>query len=164
MKDIGAFRIHAERAIQLNHRNSDTMAMVGILMGYSGDWNRSVELTTRAMEINPQHAGWCNFNTFFNEYRQHHSAEALAIAKKINMPDYWGTPLALAVSYAQLGNEEAARDAAEDLRRIWPTVEQDYYQMGLVNWVFGQPELIEQVNADLRKAGINLVVPEELKD
>jgi hypothetical protein len=36
--------------------------------------------------------------------------------------------------------------------------------MGLVNWVFGQPELIEQVNADLRKAGINLVVPEELKD
>ena len=164
MKDIGAFRIHAERAIQLNQRNSDTMAMVGILMGYSGDWNRSVELTTRAMEINPQHAGWYNFNTFFNEYRQHHSAEALAIAKKINMPDYWGTPLALAVSYAQLGNEEAARDAAEDLRRIWPTVEQDYYQMGLVNWVFGQPELIEQVNEDLRKAGINLVVPEELKD
>ncbi|MCJ7814749.1 MAG: hypothetical protein MUP31_01730, partial [Xanthomonadales bacterium] len=54
----------------------------------------------------------------------------LVVAQKINMPDYWGTPLVLAMSDAQLGNEAAAKSAAEDLLRIWPTVEEDYYQMG----------------------------------
>jgi TolB-like protein/Tfp pilus assembly protein PilF len=160
LRDVGSFLVHAERAIELNPRNTDTMAMVGIMMGYSGDWERSVELTTNAMSLNPQHAGWYYFNTFFNEYRQYRYAEALTIAQKINMPDYWASPMVLAITHAQLGDEVAAEKAAEHLRRIWPTVEEDYYQMGLVNWMYAQPELIEHVNEGLRKAGINLRVPE----
>jgi len=160
MKDVDLFLIHAERAIELNPRNTDTMAMIGIMMGYSGDWERSVELTTNAMRLNPQHAGWYYFNTFFNEYRQHRYAEALAIAQKINMPNYWAAPMVLAITHAQLGHEAAAKSAAEDLLRNWPTFEQDYYQQGLVKWIYGQPELIEHVNEGLRKAGINLRVPE----
>jgi TolB-like protein len=160
LTDVGSFLVHAERAIELNPRNTDTMAMVGIMMGYSGDWERSVELTTNAMRLNPHHAGWYYFNTFFNEYRQYRYAEALAIAQKINMPEYWATPMVLAITHAQLGDQAAARSAAEDLLRIWPTFEQEYYQQGLVNWIFGQPELIEQINEGLRKAGIDLLVPE----
>jgi tetratricopeptide (TPR) repeat protein len=124
-------------------------------MGYSGDWERSVEITKNAMRLNPHHAGWYHFNTFFNEYRQHHYAEALAIAQKINLPDYWASHLALAISYAQLGNEAAARSAAEEILRTWPEFKQEYYQFGLVNWIIGQPELIELIDQGLRKAGIN---------
>jgi adenylate cyclase len=160
LRDVGSFLVHAERAIELNPRNTDTMAMVGIMMGYSGDWERSVELTTNAMSLNPQHAGWYYFNPFFNEYRQYRYAKALTIAQKINMPDYWASPMVLAITHAQLGDEVAAEKAVEDLRRIWPTVEEDYYQMGLVNWMYAQPELIEHVNEGLRKAGINLRVAE----
>jgi len=160
LKDIDLFLIHAERAIELNPRNTDTMAMIGIMMGYSGDWERSVELTTGAMRLNSQHAGWYYFNTFFNEYRQYRYANALAIAQKINMPDYWANPMVLTIAHAQLGHEAAAKSAAADLRRTWPTIEEDYYQMGLVNWIYAQPELIEHVNEGLRKAGINLRVPE----
>jgi len=164
MRDVGAFRIHAERAIELNPRNSDTMAITGILMGYSGDWARSEELTSKAMEVNPRHAGWYNFSKVVNRYRQHDYAGALAFAKKINMPDYWGTPLMLAITNAQLGNEEAARSAAKEMFRIWPAVEQEYYQMGLINWMWAQPELIEHVREGLSKAGIEVVVPEETTD
>jgi tetratricopeptide (TPR) repeat protein len=160
LKDVSSFLVHAERAIELNPRNTDTVAMVGILMGYSGDWIRSVELTTNAMRLNPHHAGWYYFNTFFNEYRQHRYAEALAIAQKINMPEYWATPMVLAITHAQLGNEAEARNAAEEVLRIWPAFEQEYYQQGLVNWIFGQPELIEHINEGLRKAGIDLLVSE----
>jgi TolB-like protein len=158
LRDVSSFHVHAERAIQLNPRNTDTLAMVGIMMGYSGDWVRSVEITTSAMRLNPHHAGWYHFNTFFNEYRQHRFAEALKIAQKMNMPDYWASQLALVISNAQLGNELAARSEAEDLLRIWPAFEQEYYQLGLVNWIFGQPELIELIDEGLRKAGINLQV------
>jgi len=70
----------------------------------------------------------------------------------------------MSTSYSQLGNETVAENAAEDLLRIWPTVEEDYYQMGLVNWIFGQPELMAQINEGLRKAGINIVVPEKSSD
>jgi TolB-like protein/tetratricopeptide (TPR) repeat protein len=160
LRDVGAFLVHAERAIELNPRNTDTMAMVGIMMGYAGDWERSVELTTRAMALNPQHAGWYYFNTFFNEYRQGRYSEALTIAQKINLPDYWASPMALAISHAQLGHEAAARSAADDLLRIWPTFEQDYYQLGLVNWMYAQPELVELINEGLYKAGIHLKVPD----
>ncbi len=160
LKDVDSFLIHAERAIELNPRNTDTMAMVGILMGYAGDWERSVELTTNAMRLNPQHAGWYYFNTFFNEYRQYRYTEALAIAQKINMPDYWATHLVLAITHAQLGHESAAKSAAEEVLRIWPTFEQDYYQQGLVKWIYAQPELIKHINEGLRKAGIDLRGPE----
>jgi tetratricopeptide (TPR) repeat protein len=57
-QDLGAFNAAAERAIALNPRDSDAMAMIGIMMGYGGDWARSVELTTRAMALNPNHPGW----------------------------------------------------------------------------------------------------------
>ncbi len=160
LKDIGPFKVHAEKTIELNRRNSDSMAMLGILMGYSGDWVRSVELTTLAMRLNPNHAGWYYFNTYFNEYRQHHFAEALAIAQKINMPDYWGTPMVLAIAHAQLGNEDAALAAAQEFRRIWPDVEQEYYQRGMSNWIIGQPELMELIDDGLRKAGILIQYPE----
>jgi tetratricopeptide (TPR) repeat protein len=110
MRDVGAFLVHARRAIELNPRNTDTMAMVGIMMGYSGDW------------------------------------------------------VALAISHAQLGDEAAAKHAAAELLRVWPNVERDYYQMGLVNWAYSQPELIEHVNEGLRKAGVNLQVPDVVKN
>ena len=156
-KDLELFRIHAERAIELNPRNTETLAMVGILMGYSGDWDRSVELTTTAMDLNHQHSGWYHFNTLFNEYRQKNYTEALIIAQKINMPDYWATPMSLAILHAQLGDDAAAKAAATELLRVWPSFEQEYYEKGLSNWIFGQPQLIAHINDGLQKAGINLV-------
>jgi TolB-like protein len=164
MRDIGAFRANAERAISLNPRNTDSVAMIGILMGYSGDWTRSVELTTGAMRLNPHHAGWYYFNTFFNEYRQRHYSEALAIAQKMNLPDYWATPMVLAIAHAQLGNEAEAQAAIEDLFRIWPDFMEEYHQQGLVKWMFRQPDLIEHVNEGLRKAGIDLEAPGSAAD
>jgi tetratricopeptide (TPR) repeat protein len=160
LKQIDSFQVHADRAIKLNPRNTDTLAMVGIMMGYSGDWERSRELTQRAMEMNPNHAGWYYFNSFFNEYRQRHYAEALAIAQKMNLPEYWASSMALAIAHAQLGHAAQARQAANELLRIWPGFEQEYYQLGLVNWIFEQPELVEHINQGLSKAGITLVIPE----
>jgi hypothetical protein len=67
--------------------------------------------------------------------------------------------MVLAIAHSQLGNEMEAGSAAEELLRVWPSFEQDYYQQGLVNWIFGQPDLIEHINEGLQKAGINLLIP-----
>jgi TolB-like protein/Tfp pilus assembly protein PilF len=154
-QDLGAFRAAAERAIALNPRDSDAMAMIGIMMGYGGDWERSVELTTRAMTLNPNHPGWYRFNTFFNEYRQEHYEAALSIAQRINVPDYFADPYVRAMTHAQLGNEEQAARALNEFRALWPgaTLE-ELRTEHLHKWFYAQPELIELVIDGLRKAGL----------
>lgn len=156
MQDLSAFQVHAKRAIELNPRNTDTMAMVGIMMGYAGEWERGVEINTAAMKLNPHHAGWYNFNLFFNAYRLQKYEEALNIAQRINLPEYWAYWLSLVIANAQLGRAEEAEKAVEELLRVWPAFEAEYADHGLAVWVFNQPELAEQVRAGLHKAGITL--------
>ncbi len=155
-KDIGAFRSAAERAIELNQRDSNTMAMAGILMGYSGDWERAVKLTTTAMKLNPHHPGWYRFSTFFNEYRQGRYGEALAIVQKINMPDYFATHYTTAIAQAQLGNVEAARAAAQETLRLWPKFEQEFTADHMDKWLWAQPDLIAHVLDGLELAGLDV--------
>jgi TolB-like protein/Tfp pilus assembly protein PilF len=157
-QELGAFHAAAERTLELNPRDSNAMAMLGILMGYGGDWERSVELTTRAMELNPHHPGWYRFNIFFNEYRQGNYAKALDIAQRINMPDYWADPLAQALAHAELGNTAKAQAAAQNLIDVWPDFEVGYYKHGLRNWIFAQPELVRRIDASLRKAGLDMII------
>ncbi len=156
-QDLGAFRAGTERVIEINPLDTNAIAMLAILMGYGGDWETSVALTTRAMELNPNHPGWYRFNTFFNEYRQGHYAAALDIAQRVNMPGYWGDPLVRTLANAQLGNEAATREAAADLLALWPEFEAEYYRIGLVNWIYNQPDLVAQTIDGLRKAGLEMV-------
>ncbi|MGI9247829.1 MAG: hypothetical protein ACR2QI_02365 [Woeseiaceae bacterium] len=156
-QDLGAFRAAAERTLELNPRDSNAMAMLGILMGYGGDWDRSVELTTSAMNLNPHHPGWYRFNIFFNEYRQGNYTKALEIAQRINMPEYWADPLAQTLAHAELGNATKAETAARNLLAVWPDFEVSYYKHGLDNWIFAQPELVQKIDGSLRKAGLNPV-------
>lgn len=154
-QDVGAFRAAAERAIALNPRDSDAMAMIGIMVGYTGDWTRSVELTTRAMGLNATHPGWYRFNILFNEYRQQHYAEALAQAERINMPDYFADPYARAMTHAQLGNSKEAQKALDEFRALWPGVNLHYLRESHLNkWFYAQPDLIELCVDGLRKAGL----------
>ena len=164
MRDVDAFNAHAERAIALNPRNTDTLAMVGIMKSYSGDWEQGVEITAGAMKLNPHHAGWYRFNAFFNEYRQQNYTEALALAQQINLPDYWAAVMALTITHAQLGNETVARKTAQQLLKLWPSFEKDYYQLGLVNWLYEQPDVMEHVNQGLLKAGVILEIPEQVQN
>jgi TolB-like protein/Tfp pilus assembly protein PilF len=158
-QDLSAFQVHAERAIELNPRNTDTMAMVGIMMGYAGDWARSVELTTTAMKLNPHHPGWYYFNTFYNEYRQKNYEEALIIAQKINLPEYWAAWQALVIANAQLGREQGTKNAVEGLYRTWPNFDEEYIQRGIKVWIFNQPDLLEQIVQGMSLAGIHLEGP-----
>jgi tetratricopeptide (TPR) repeat protein len=153
-QNVGAFRAAAKRALELNRRSTDTMAMVGIMLGYSGDWEKGVGLVRRAMELNPRHPGWYRFSPFMNAYRQGRDAEALEIAQQINMPEYWGDPLARTLAHAQLGHRQAAEEAARDLLRVWPAFEKSYKRVGLDPWVYAVPELEARIIDGLARAGL----------
>jgi TolB-like protein len=155
-RELNAFRSAAEHAINLNRRDSHTLALMGILTGYSGDWERGIELTHEAMRLNPHHPGWYWFTTFFNHYHKGRYAEALSIAQKINMPEYFATHYATAIAQAQLGNLPGAEEAIREAKRLWPDFERGILGGHLDKWMFPQPDLIEHIVAGLELTGLDV--------
>ncbi len=152
-REFKAFRNSAERAIALNLLDGFTAAYLGFLIAYSGDWERGCALVVRARQLNPHHPGWYWFPSFFDAYRKSDYRGALDFALKINMPGFWRTSLALATAYGQLGEEEAACNAARELLAVrpdFPLVAREE----LEKW--WDPDLVEHLIEGLRKAGLKI--------
>jgi TolB-like protein/tetratricopeptide (TPR) repeat protein len=152
-RELGAFRSAAERAIALNSMDGFTIAYVGFLIAYAGDWERGCALSERARGLNPHHPGWYWFPSYFSAYRKRDYRAALDVALKVNMPGFWRTNVALAAAYAQLGELEAARKAVRELLAINP----DFAAVAreeLGKW--WDAELVEHLIDGLRKAGLKI--------
>ena len=159
-RDLGSFRANAEKAIKLNRRNGNVVAMLGILYGYSGDWERGVELTTEAMELNPHHPGWYRFTTFFDHYLKGDYEEALKIAQKINMPGYYAAHMAELLAHKRLGNTAAAENAAREMLHAYPAENMSGYGRHAEMWFYSQPDLLNEVISDLRSVGVEVDTPD----
>jgi tetratricopeptide (TPR) repeat protein len=54
-KELQGFRNAAERAVALNPMDGNSLAFMGELLAYAGDWERGLALSSRAKQINPHH-------------------------------------------------------------------------------------------------------------
>ena len=118
-RDADALNMAAERTIAINPLGT-SVASVGMLLALSGDWDRGVSLVRRAMDLNPHHAGWHHLVTSTDHYRKHEYEEALAQAKRANMPYFaWG-PLSTIAAAGQLGRGSEGRMAFDTLRKTNP--------------------------------------------
>jgi TolB-like protein len=152
-RELQAFQSAAQRAITLNSMDGFTIAYMGMLMAYAGDWERGCALAGQARSLNPHHPGWYWFPPLFDAYRKGDYRIALEIALKVNMPGFWRTQFALAATYGQLGESEPARSAVQELLAIRP----DFTivaRMELEKW--WDPELAEHLIDGLRKAGLEI--------
>ena len=102
-REFPAFRSAADRAIELNPMDGFTMAYLGSLFAYSGDWERGCAMQKQARDLNPRHPSWYWFSDCFDAYRRGDYRAALDIARKIQMPGFWRLNLALAAAHGQLG-------------------------------------------------------------
>lgn len=156
-QDLGAFRASAERAISLNPYDSDSMAMIGILMGYGGDWVRGVELAERAMELNPNHPGWYRFGIVFNHLRLGEFEAALESAQRINLPRYFPDPYARALAHAYLGHQREAQQAFEEFLALWPDGDlTTFREVHLDRWFYASPEITKLTLEGLEIAGFEI--------
>ena len=154
-KDFGAFRPAAERAVALNPMDGCTIAFMGILMAYAGDWEQGLRLVDRALHLNPRHPGWYRFANFYNAFRQGDFRGALEVALKLNMPTYFYSHVSLAAAYGALGDTDGARRALAELAILKPDFGQVARQeMG--KWV--DESIVAQVVDALRKAGLQIPV------
>jgi adenylate cyclase len=150
-KEFEPFRVAADRAIALNPWDAVTVAFMGILMAYSGDWDHGVQLARDAARLNPHHPGWFSFAEVWWHYRRQEWQEALAVAQHINMPTYFYTPVVLAFCYARLGRRDEARRALDEALAMVPDLA-DIAEAELSKWL--PPDVVEMSVEGLRMAGL----------
>ena len=66
--------------------DGNSIAFLGELLTYAGDWERGLALAARAKQLNPHHPGWYWYADFYNAYRQGDYRGALGFALKIKFP------------------------------------------------------------------------------
>jgi TolB-like protein/tetratricopeptide (TPR) repeat protein len=150
-KEIQSFQIATARAIDLNPMDGFTLAYLGFLTAYAGDWERGGVLSSTARSLNPHHPGWYWFVPCFDAYRKGEYEVALEFARKANMPGFWRTNLAVAAACGQLDQREAAGNALRTLLVQRPDIG-DAPREGLAIW--WQPDMVEHLVDGLRKAGL----------
>jgi TolB-like protein len=152
-KELQGFRNAAERSVALNSMDGDSIAFLGELLTYAGDWERGLTLAGRAKQLNPHHPGWYWYADFYNAYRQGDYRGALNFALKVNLPGHWFMHAAMSAAYGQLGESAAATKALQDLLKLRPnfagTVRKD-----IEKW--WKPEYVERLIEGWRKAGLEI--------
>jgi len=151
-REIGSFRAAAERALALHSMEGYITAFLGMAFAFSGDWERGCALADRATQLNSNHPSWYWFAMIVNAYRLRDSQRALELILRVNMPGFWITQTILTVIYSQLGDMDRADAALRELLNIRPNFAA-IARVELPKW--WQPDLVEQMMGDLRKAGLD---------
>jgi adenylate cyclase len=158
-RDLDAFFPLAERAVALNPNYEGTVGNMGTYIVY-GSWTnpprqaRGLALIKKAMALNPSYPRWYHFPVAWVHCWKGEYGQALAEAKKIDMPDYFWTHKLLAVSYAGLGRKKEAAAAVANVLKLRPdmpvAVREEWRKWNVPD------EVIDRVIADLRRAGMNI--------
>jgi len=153
LRDFPAFRTAAHRALTLNRMEGYATAYLGLQMAFAGYWDEGCGIVEQATQLNPNHPGWYWFPLAVNAYRKGESHQALDFAVRIHMPGLWTTLLTLTVIYSQLDEMEKASATLAELLKLKPSLANSAHEE-LARW--WQPDLVEQILSDLRKAGLDV--------
>ncbi len=147
----------AEEAIAINPNNPDVIAAVGYYLSYAGKWERGAALIHKAIALNPDLPGAVYSALSAYAYVQRDYDEALRWAVKIEIPPWWKTHALLAISYGQLGMQEEATQAVNDLLAVYPSYAENA-RREFRKYYWDETEL-EHVMDGFRKAGLD--IPDE---
>ncbi len=120
--DVEGFRPAAERALAINPRSSYSAGMLGMLIAFSGDWERGVAIVRRLIELNVQHAGWLHHVPFHHHLRRGEPEAALEELRRIEMPELLWTHTSRAHVMFALGRHDEVRAAMAELWRRFPAL------------------------------------------
>jgi adenylate cyclase len=155
-KDFQGFRQAAERLLSLNPLDASAKAWMGLLVAYSGDWDRGMAMVDDASALNPNHPGWYRFGKFWGNYFKREYQGALEAARAVNMPTYFYYHAAIVAACGQLGRLDEAQKAIRDLLKIKPDFPRSVREE-VGKWLVSS--YVEHYVEGLRKAGMKIPEP-----
>jgi tetratricopeptide (TPR) repeat protein len=114
------FRNEAQRALALNPNDPEILAEMGHYYSFLGEYDLGVELTRRAIILNPLHPGWYHFSFARKHLSDGDYTAAIADVRKINLPGFYWTWLIKASAFGHLGELESAQDSLSQLKSLVP--------------------------------------------
>jgi tetratricopeptide (TPR) repeat protein len=153
-RDIPAFRTAAEKAMSLNPRDTDTLAMMGLMLVHIAEFERGANIVRRAMDLNPNHAGWYHFAVIWEHLHKGDYEKALGRINRVNMPGLFWQPLTVASVCGLLGRSTEAAAAVQELRKLDPDFElhvREYIEV----WHYSSG-LMDRILEGLMKAGVEI--------
>ena len=114
------FDVAARRALALNPSDPEILAEIGHYCAFIGQYERGIELSGQAMELNPLHPGWYHFALARHHMYQREHEAVLIDVQKIDMPEFYWTHLLEAAALGHLGRAERARAALGRLLALTP--------------------------------------------
>ena len=157
--EIDSFRPACEKALALNPRNTDAGSMFAMLIAFSGDWERGLKLNERMQALNPHHPGWYWFVPFHYHFHKGEYPQALAAAKRVNMPELIWTHTSIALAAAEVGHWDEVRVAVAAVKRILGSEKEIDWHMLARGWIHDR-DYVELQARSWRKAVEGLRAPQ----
>ena len=115
-----------------------------------GEFERGVELSRRAQELNPLHPGWYYFSFARLDYNRKAYDDTIRCLEKIALPHFYWTHLLDAAAKGQLGRS----DAGKALSKVFEIKPSFSATLELQKWN-ASPADLDHIMEGLRKAGWN---------
>ena len=143
------FRKEAQRALALNPNDPEILAEMGHYYAFLGEFELGVELTRRAIALNPLHPGWYHFCFARKHLADGDDAAALADVGKTDLPDFYWFWLIKAAALGHMGDKERAAKALAKLTALMPgfSARDELYKWST------EPDDRDRILAGLDKAG-----------
>jgi adenylate cyclase len=122
-------------------------------LAHAGEWDQGIALIEKAYELNPRGPTFWLFPVAWNHYRLGDYEQALLVANKIKMSDFYWDPLIRAAILGQLGRTEDAKAALADALTLQPDLRERIREY--VSPWFPDSGLVDRILEGLRKAGLN---------
>ena len=142
------FEAESQLALELNPNDPETLADIGHYLAFMGEFERGVDLSRRAQELNPLHPGWYYFSFARLDYNRRAYQDTVRWVEKIGLPHFYWTHLLDAAAKGQLGHP----DAANALARIFE-IKPDFPAHAELRKWNAAPDDLKHIVDGLRKAG-----------
>ncbi len=153
-QDLAAFGPAAERAMALNPLNTDALGILGLEIVHTGEFDRGTAIVRRAMELNPNHAGWMHFAPLWDHFHKGEYEQALERANRVDVPGHFWPFLVMASACGHLGRQAEAKAAVRDLLALDPEFAA-HARSNIGTWHFASG-LMDTILEGLRKAGLSI--------
>ena len=153
-QDLAAFAPAAERGMALNPLNTDAIGILGLQIVHTGQFERGTAIVRRAMELNPNHAGWMHFAPLWDYFHKGEYEQALECANRVDVPGLFWPYLVMASTCGHLGRRAEAEAAVKDLLALDPEFGV-HVRSNVESWHFASG-LLDPILEGLRKAGLEI--------
>ena len=149
--DKNQFLEVVHKAVAINPYNFNIISTAGIKICMLGDWERGLELVNRGKHLGLDMPGWIYVAEVFYHYLNNDFAKALAKAKLIATPGFFGGPLLRAAIYGQMGLYMQGHAEVTELLAICPKFRHNCRE--LLRRSFFQPVHVDSLLQGLRSSG-----------